>query len=342
MKYILLGFLLIIAAACSNQKIEEKQEKAVIIKTVNAEFKELSVPVHFSGMLQSEAEMKLSFKIGGIIQSIFAEEGMQVRKNQVLASLNLTEINAGLARAKAGYQKAQRDLQRVENLYADTVATLEQLQNSRTALEVAAANLQMAEFNQKHAKILAPSDGIILKKFGEENELIGPGIPVLIFSGKQQAWIVKGGLADQQRIRVAASDKAEIEFDLQPGKKYKGEVLSVAGTLDPASATYSAEIVLAEDPQNLLSGMIGKVTIFPNQKQKSCLLPVEAITEAHGMNATIFVINENNRAQKTAVKIAAILNDNVVIQSGIQDGMRIATEGAAYLMDGSLVEFQSE
>ena len=155
MKYIFLGLSVIIAAACSNQKIEESQEKAVVIKTVTAEFEEISVPVRFSGMLQSEAEMKLSFKIGGIIQSLNVEEGMQVRKNQVLASLNLTEINASLAQAKAGYQKAQRDLQRVENLYADTVATLEQLQNSKTALEVATANLQKAEFNQKHAKILA-------------------------------------------------------------------------------------------------------------------------------------------------------------------------------------------
>ena len=165
MKYIFSALLIIIAAACSNQKVEESKEKAVVIKTVTAKFEEISVPVRFSGKLQSEAEMKLSFKIGGINQSLNVEEGMQVRKSQLLASLNLTEINASLVQAKAGYQKAQRDLQRVENLYADTVATLEQLQNSKTALQVAAANLQKAEFNQKHARILAPSDGLILKKF---------------------------------------------------------------------------------------------------------------------------------------------------------------------------------
>ena len=328
--------------ACSEHEIEKTPEKAIAVKSMQVAFEPIAVPVHFSGLLQTEAEMKLSFKIGGIIKSINFEEGSRVRKNQVLATLDLTEINAGLTQAKAGYEKAKRDLQRVENLYADTVATLEQLQNSKTALEVAAANLRMAEFNQKHAQILAPTDGIVLKKFGEENELIGPGVPVFVFSGKKQAWIIKGGLADQERIRVNAGDAAEIEFDLYPEKTFKGEVLSVAGTLDPASATYTAEVVLHEKPENIISGMIGTVKIIPNQKQIGCQIPVSALNEADGMNATVFVINPKNRVEKVKVKIAAIFNDQVLISSGLQDGMQIATEGAAYLMNGSLIQIVNE
>lgn len=342
MKYIFLTLIFLFAAACSDTKEEETTKKSIAVKSIHATFEPIAVPVHFSGLLQAEAEMKLSFKIGGIIKSINVEEGIQVRKNQVLATLDLTEINAGLAQAKAGYQKAQRDLQRVENLYADTVATLEQLQNTKTAMEVAAANLRMAEFNQRHAQILAPVDGLILKKFGEENELIGPGTPVFVFSGKQESWVIKGGLADQERIRVSPGDQAEINFDLYPEKTFKGEVLSVAGTLDPASATYTTEIVLQDNPENLVSGMIGKATVIPNKKQQGCIMPVSAMNAADGMNASVFVINQDNKVHKTPVKIAAIFDDSIIITSGLKDGMLIATEGSAYLMDGSRVQIVNE
>jgi len=342
MKYISIAVLMLLAAACSDKVEVEVTEKAIAVKTIESKFEEISIPVYFSGMLQAESEMKLSFKIGGIIQAINVEEGMKVRKNQVLATLDLTEINAGLAQAKAGYGKAKRDLQRAENLYADTVATLEQLQNTKTALEVAAANLKMAKFNQRYAQILAPADGVVLKRFGEENELIRPGTPVFVFSGKKQAWIIKGGLADQERIRVSPGDKAEIEFNLFADKKFKGVVISVAGSLDPYSATYTTEIVLQDKPENIVSGMMGKVKIIPSQKQMGCLMPVSALNEADGMNASVFVINQDNRVEKTSVRIAAITNDQVIVSSGIQNGLNIATEGAAYLMDGSLVQIANE
>lgn len=342
MKPIFIAVILFFIAGCSDKAEVEVKEKAIAVKSIEVQFEEIAIPVYFSGLLQAEAEMKLSFKIGGIIKSINVEEGMKVKKNQVLATLDLTEINAGLAQAKAGYEKAKRDLRRVENLYADTVATLEQLQNTKTAMEVAAANLKMAEFNQRHAQILAPADGMILKKFGEENELIGPGTPVFVFSGKQQSWIIKGGLADQERIRVSPGDQAEIEFDLYPDKNFKGEVVSVAGTLDPYSATYTTEIVLLEYPDNIVSGMMGEVKIIPTQKQMGSMIPVSALTEADGMKASVFVINQENRVEKTAVKIAAITNNQVVINSGIENGMNIATEGAAYLMNGSLVQIVNE
>lgn len=342
MKTISFIFFILFLVACSDQKNEQIPEKAITIKSMQVAYNPIAIPVYFSGVLQTEAEMRLSFKIGGIIKSIQAEEGKQVKKNQVLATLDLTEINAGLAQARAAYQKAERDAERVQNLYVDTVATLEQLQNSKTALEVAKANLRMTEFNQRHAQILAPDDGIVLKRFGEENELIGPGIPVFVFSGKQQAWIIKGGLSDRERIRVSAGDEAEITFDLYPGKSYKGEVLSVAGTLDPMSATYSAEIVLLEKPENVISGMIGKVKITPSRKQPGFQIPVSALGEADGMTASVFVINQENRVKKVKVKIAAISNDNVLINSGLKDGMQIATDGAAYLMNGSLIQVVNE
>ena len=66
----------------------------------------------------------------------------------MLATLNLTEVNAAAEQASLAYQKAERDYERASNLYQDSVATLEQMQNAKTALDVARQQYNSAGFNR--------------------------------------------------------------------------------------------------------------------------------------------------------------------------------------------------
>ena len=78
-------------------------------------------------------------------------------------------------------KKQLRDYTRANNLFADSVATLEQKQNAMTALNIAKSNLDIALFNRSHSKIVAPENGLILKQFVRSNELASPGLPCFSF-----------------------------------------------------------------------------------------------------------------------------------------------------------------
>ena len=67
-------------------------------------------PIVASGLVSSAKEARLSFKVGGIINQMFVEEGQSVRKGQLLATLNLTEIDAQVNQAQLANEKAERDL----------------------------------------------------------------------------------------------------------------------------------------------------------------------------------------------------------------------------------------
>ncbi|WP_315820589.1 efflux RND transporter periplasmic adaptor subunit [Paraflavitalea speifideaquila] len=120
--------------------------------------------MRYSGTIASTSQATLSFKTGGIISKIYVKEGDHVAKGQLLATLDLTEINAQVQQAVQGSEKAQRDVTRARNLYNDTVATLEQLQNATTQQQVAAEGLRIARFNQQYAQIRATENGTILKR----------------------------------------------------------------------------------------------------------------------------------------------------------------------------------
>ena len=137
---------------------ELKHEEKIFVKTAQVTKEEISLPIHTSGKLYSKTELKLSFKIAGIIEKILVEEGQKINKGQLLAKLDQSEISAQVMRAKSGFQKASRDLERVKRLYADSVATLEQMQDATTGFDIAKSNLKVAEFNLKHSAIYAPTD----------------------------------------------------------------------------------------------------------------------------------------------------------------------------------------
>src|SRR4051812_24408700 len=90
--------------------------------------------IRTNGLLANKDEIRLAFKVGGVIRSITVSQGEHVLKGQKLAEIEQTEINAQVEQAREAQEKSQRDVQRGERLYADKVISLEQLQDLRTQL----------------------------------------------------------------------------------------------------------------------------------------------------------------------------------------------------------------
>lgn len=337
----LLTLIVISFFACKSEKDDTSVEKPIPVQTAPVVLQKIAQPIYTGGRLASPSEMKLSFKIGGIIDKIHVDEGHHVKRGQVLATLKLDEIQAQAALAKAGFEKAERDFQRVKNLYADSVATLEQLQDSETGMNAAKAQLDIAEFNLEHAVITAPSDGRILKRMAEENELIAAGHPLFFLGATEKDWIVRVGLSDRDIIRVNVGDSARVSFDAYPNTNFPAAVSETAGAPDPMNGTFEVQLTIKRSAKKLISGMIAKTEIFPKAERTYAIIPFESLIEADGNHAYVFIPSDDT-AKKQEVEIAFLINDEAAIQKGLERVNRVVTQGAAYLRDGSRIDIQSE
>ena len=104
-------------------------EQAILVKIQPVATANEGKVLQYSGLIASNSEARLSFKIGGMISRIYVKEGDRVAAGQLLATLDLTEVNAQVQQASQNLEKAQRDETQANNLYHDTVASLEQVQN---------------------------------------------------------------------------------------------------------------------------------------------------------------------------------------------------------------------
>jgi RND family efflux transporter MFP subunit len=328
-------------SSCKNQQADDPLSDKVQVKTVIVKKIKTSFPVHTSGILASKQEIKLSFKTGGIIKKIYVTEGQQVKKGEILAQLNLTEIQAQVDKAKAMHNKAQRDYKRIEALYNDSVATLENYQDAETALTAARADMQTAEFNLSHAKITAPYAGKILKIMAEPNELTGPGHPVILFGSTNKNWIIKTSITDKDAIKLAINDSSVIQFDAFSQKIFNGYVSLIPSSTDPYTNTLNVEVTLSHSPPSFISGLIATINIYPSTQENYLTIPIDAMIEAAGNTGFVYEV-VNKKPVKRRINVEEIRGEQIFITTGLNEGDEIITAGSHYIDAKKEIEIQHD
>ena len=327
-------------SSCREKQAVREESKPVKVETIEAIKGFDREEIRASGKLSLKEEAMLSFKTGGIINRVYVNEGDRVKAGQLLAELKLSEINANVEQARLAFDKVQRDFKRVENLYRDSVATLEQFQNVSTALDYAKSNLTIAEFNREYSSIKAPANGRILRKLAQENEMKGPGNPVFVFASMEKEWVMKVNLSDRQFIICSQGDSADIEFDAYPGKQVKAVLSEKAGTADPYTGTYTCELTILNPDPGLVSGLIGKAVLFSSRQEEVIEIPYSAIVEANELMAEIYVVVDG-KAESREIRLKRLGQDKVLVEKGLNAGDRVVIEGATYLKEGSIVEISN-
>lgn len=327
-----------LALAGCNSKATEEPRPATPVGVAVATTGPAAPAIRTNGLLANKDEIRLAFKVGGVIRKLAVSEGERVRKGQRLAEIEQTEINAQVEQARQAYEKAQRDAARGERLYADQVISLEQLQDLRTQAAVAEAALHSAEFNWNYAAIVAPRDGTVLRRLAEERELISAGAPVLVLGAQDQGFIVRAGLADREIVQVRLGDAALVRLDALPDVTLPGKVTEIASAADPASGMFGIEVTLNPGDLPLKSGLVAKLTLVPSSANAGTrvYVPIGAIVEGDGHEARLFVL-DTDRARRREVEVAFIEGANVALASGVEAGEQVITDGAQYLEDGEQV-----
>jgi RND family efflux transporter MFP subunit len=343
-------FLLLLPAlaSCSNQAQESSRQETEVIPVKILPLNESlsTATISASGKFTTDDEVFLSFKTGGIINKVYVKEGDAIKPGQLLATINLTEINTQVSQASAGYEKARRDYDRITNLYKDSVASLEQLQNVKTALELAKQQLTAAQFNRNYSEIRASQNGFVLHKLANEGQVVAPGTPVLQTNGAGNgSWYLRIGVSDRDWAAIKVGDKAVVRSEATAGKEISGTVFRRSEGVDPYTGSFAIDIKLDKgQAANIASGMYGSAVITPLRAAAAgtgadkWAIPYEALLDGDGSTGYVFITNDSKTAEKVKVTIGAMEKDKIWISDGLQQARFLVISGSAYLTDKSKIK----
>ena len=178
----------------------------------------------------------------------------------------------------------------------------------------------------------------MLRRSAEPGEMVDPGTTILVLGSRARGNVIQVGLADRDLVSVRKGDPAVTRFDALPGKAFQGRVTQIDASADPGTGAYGVEITLSESG-GLVAGLVGRVEIQPGSGSPATLVPIEAVLEADGDEATVYALSaDSTRAERKRVKVAFIAGSKVALAGGLDRSAVVLTDGAAYLDDGAAVE----
>jgi RND family efflux transporter MFP subunit len=302
----------------------------------------LGVPDQISttGLVGTEDEARYSFKIGGVISRILVQEGQFFKKGQLLATLNSTEISAGVAQSGLSVEKAQRDHSRAQSLYKDSVYTLEQLQNTKTALDVAQKAQEAIAFNERYSKIYATSDGFVSRKIANEGEVIAEGMPVLLINSTEQqnSYLLKVGVTDREWALIKPGQTAKVTLDGYVGQKFDALVFRKSQAADRDLGSFQIELKFNLKGVKPAVGMFGKAEIATHQDESVMVIPYGSLVEADGDKGFVFTTTSATSVKKVPVTILKFDNKNVYLKDKLEGIDQIVVSNSAYLNEQSTIK----
>lgn len=344
----ILGTIILFAATLSGQDEFPDSPEPETIPVSTIPLQELAVrnnrqEISVAGKFRTNQVRTLSFMTGGIIDSILVQEGDEVHKGERLATLDLTEINARLKQAELQLEQSKRDYKRVLNLYTDSVATTQELEDSKTAFELAEEALKQSQFNRKHAVIVASSGAFVLDQFSNPGETVRPGTPVLkVESMDEEGYFLRADVSDEEWATIQPGDSAQIEIASLAGQ-LEGRVKKKSKGVGSTANSFWIDLGFSENipPGSFASGMFGKAVIMTRTERSNegvlYRIPYEALLDGDGNSGFVFVTNEGKKVHKIPIIISEIRDNHVLIEAGEFAEKELIVSGSAYLSENSRI-----
>jgi RND family efflux transporter MFP subunit len=290
--------------------------------------------VYATGAVEPVRWAKVSSLIRDRIVEICDCEGRAVKKGEVLARLDDSDLRAQLRELKAREEFAKREMERVNELVSRGVATRQAFERASSDLQQIQALVTMQEERLADYVIVAPMDGIVLRRDGEVGEVVEAG-QVLFRVGAPKPLRVIAEVNEEDIPRVKVGQTALLRTDAFPGQRLQGTVTEITPMGDVVTKTYRIRIALPDDSP-LLPGMSVEANVIAREKTGALLVPADALR-----GTAVFVI-DGRRVHRREVMVGIRGTRLVEILSGLKEGERVASPATAELADGARVRITAE
>ncbi len=344
---------------CSKAAAPARPPVAVTVAT--SERGEAPYLVTANGIVEPLQSVALQSQVGGVLARVHFREGDEVRKGQVLFTIDpqpyqsaLRQAEAVLARDVAQSENAKRDATRFAALVEKDYVTRSQAdQAAANAAALAAvveadrAAVETAKFNLDNATIRAPIAGKTGSLLLREGNLVRPGAePPLVVINQLRPILVRFAVAEREFPLVqeyASRGVLPVRAAQVAGAAHPltGTLSFVDNGVDTTTGTVTLKAKFDNGEHQLWPGQFVRVELELYREASAVMVPSEAIQTGQD-GSYVFVVDVNGTAQMRPVTAGRTIGDKTVLETGLEAGVRVVTDGQAKLAPGSKVDIKGE
>jgi len=324
--------------SCKNKATHtpDSNAAAIAVKTEAVHPDTIANRVSVSGNIEGSTTVKLGFMVAGKVNYVSNEEGENISKGQLIASLDPTNYSIAKGLADVQVNNTADEFNRLKILHDRGSLSEGDFSKITFTLQQARLQQQLQQKNLSDTRLYAPISGVLLKRQAEVGEIINVGMPLFIIADikkvKVLAYVPEGELHEVKigqaaNVRISSLDKV-----------FAGKVIEMGSAADATSRAFTIKIEIENPGLLIRPGMIAEASIATNNKKQAILLPAECIQQDLSNQSFVFVADEGqNKVFKRRVSLGHMIDNKIEVVSGLSDGEVVVTSGQKKLSDGSLI-----
>ncbi len=337
------------------------------VSVVETKAQDVPIFLEFVGETHGLKDIAIRARVEGFLQGIHFKEGRQVKKGDMLYTLEsqpfeekVAARRSAVAEQETFLAKAKGDLDRIKPLAEINAVSQSDLDEAVAAyeaglssVEAAKANLRAAQIELSYTKIHSPIDGIIGQTLAKVGDFVGrsPNPVILNTVSQVETILVDFFITENQYLEIARhlekagsqaiqdADSVSMQLLLSDGSTYKhpGKVDFINREVDATSGAMLVQASFPNPDKFLRPGQFTKVRIKSHVVKDGILIPQRCVMEVQGL-FSVFVIDGDDTAHTREITVGHKIGSDWLITKGLKSGERVVYEGLQKTKDGAKVE----
>ena len=317
--------LFLVGISLSFSLYADQQLEVLEVKTSQS----YEISKNLPGELLPFQQSKIAFEITGRISSIYVDIGDRVKKDEVLAKLDDSEVNANLEQAVARLDLANQVLNRFEDLRKKGFISIQDFDKAKSEYLVAKSQVKFFEVKKSQTILRAPYDGFIQNRFVDEGTVINGSNPIL-------------EILDANKVEAHVSIPEDLVNNLEVSNEYTFEIgqekaIGKFKRLAPMSASGSnSRLAIFEFSDFLIPGSVIDLIIKIKKSEQGIWLPINSLSQSEQGLWSVYTVSDDgsNRVEKDLVRILHFENNYAYVSGTLKDGDLVILGGLSKIIEG--------
>lgn len=336
MKRLIPAVLMALALCACGKQAETSGEEPLRVETETTHLEENFTLMPYVGVVEEEQSTMVSFTGMALLKEMRVSEGQTVKKGQLLARIDDTQARNALNAANAALDQAVDARDRLKKLHETNSLPEMKWVEVESKVQQAEASFAICKKNLEDCTIYAPVSGVVGNKIMHAGETVLPTEPVLNILSIDRVK-VRASVPEKEIAHITPQSVSAITLDALPNETFCGSSVEKGVKADALSHTYDIRIPVDNPDHRLLPGMVAKVAV-QGQGDMHITLPVRAVQESADHKLFVWTVKDG-KATRTPVTVGPTVGNRIIIESGLQEGQTVITDGYQKVGDGTPVVF---
>jgi membrane fusion protein (multidrug efflux system) len=287
------------------------------------------------GTIEASEAITVVSEIDGSVVSLPFEEGGFIKRGELIARLDDSQLAAEVSRAEALHAQSHVNYERVKAVVEQKAGTPQDLDDAAAGLKVADANLALAKARFAKTRIVAPFDGIIGARKVSVGSYLRAGQAITELANIDA---IRVNFSAPERFLSKLTRGAEVVVTTTafPGYEVKGKIIAIEPVLDPETRNARVVAHVPNPKRRFRPGMSADVSAVLSERPNAITVPNEAVF-ASGNQSFVFVVKPDSTATRVPITLGTRLADVVEVVQGLQPGSEVVKAGHQKLYEGARV-----